>query len=241
MSIIKLDICATFPQKHFLIFFQLGCLLCILGSVVIIIHSPKEQEVESIEELLDKLHNTIFLHYVVFVIVLSVIIIFYVGPQWGSRHVLVYIILCSAIGSFNVMAVKGLGLSINEAISNRNDISYWSAYTFFLIVVICVCIQMNYLNKALDLFNTNVVTPVYYVFFTSFVIVASTILFDEWRQMTLKDILGNLCGFLVVIAAICLLQTFRDKSDVDDGKRQWKGMNKTIGEYGSSVFIPRKV
>lgn len=223
---------------------QLGCLLCILGSVVIIIHSPKEQEVESIEELLDKLHNTIFLHYVIFVIVLSVIIIFYVGPRWGTRHVLVYIILCSAIGSFNVMAVKGLGLSINEAISNRNDISYWSAYTFFLIVVICVCIQMNYLNKALDLFNTNVVTPVYYVFFTSFVIVASTILFDEWRQMTLKDILGNLCGFLVVIVAICLLQTFRDKSDIDEGKRQWKGMTKTMGgkgEYGSSIFIPRKV
>ena len=32
---------------------------------------------------------------------------------------------------------------------------------------------MNYLNKALDLFNTAVVTPIYYVMFTTATIAAS--------------------------------------------------------------------
>lgn len=49
---------------------------------------------------------------------------------------------------------------------------------------------MNYLNKALDTFNTGVVTPVYYVMFTSLVITASTILFKEWEHLQL-----NVCGF----------------------------------------------
>jgi hypothetical protein len=32
--------------------------------------------------------------------------------------------------------------------------------------VCCILTQMNYLNKALDLFNTAIVSPVYYVMFT---------------------------------------------------------------------------
>lgn len=37
--------------------------------------------------------------------------------------------------------------------------------------------QMNYLNKALDLFNTAIVSPVYYVMFTLLTILASIIMF----------------------------------------------------------------
>lgn len=46
------------------------------------------------------------------------------------------------------------------------------------VVGICVVTQMNYLNKALDLFNTAIVSPIYYVMFTTFTITASAILFQ---------------------------------------------------------------
>lgn len=69
---------------------------------------------------------------------------------------------------------------------------------------------MNYLNKSLDLFNTNIVTPVYYVFFTSFVIIASSIVFNEWHGLKTEDILGNLCGFTIIIIAIFMLNVFKD-------------------------------
>lgn len=46
------------------------------------------------------------------------------------------------------------------------------------IVVTCVVTQMNYLNKALDLFNTAIVSPIYYVMFTTLTILASSIMFQ---------------------------------------------------------------
>lgn len=46
------------------------------------------------------------------------------------------------------------------------------------VVAVCVVTQMNYLNKALDLFNTAIVSPIYYVMFTTFTITASVILFQ---------------------------------------------------------------
>ena len=33
---------------------KVGCLLCVLGSTVMVIHSPKESEVHDVEELVDK-------------------------------------------------------------------------------------------------------------------------------------------------------------------------------------------
>lgn len=46
------------------------------------------------------------------------------------------------------------------------------------VVIICVVTQMNYLNKALDLFNTAIVSPIYYVMFTTLTILASCIMFQ---------------------------------------------------------------
>lgn len=45
-------------------------------------------------------------------------------------------------------------------------------------MAICVVTQMNYLNKALDLFNTAIVSPIYYVMFTTLTVTANVILFQ---------------------------------------------------------------
>lgn len=59
------------------------------------------------------------------------------------------------------------------------------------VVAICVVTQMNYLNKALDLFNTAIVSPIYYVMFTTFTITASVILFQvHWQNMGQLHILA---------------------------------------------------
>lgn len=119
--------------------------------------------------------------------------------------------MCSAVGSLTVMSCKGLGLALKETVMGKgDDFRNWLTYAFFITVVICILVQMNYLNKALDLFNTSIVTPVYYVFFTTLVIIASAILYKEWMTLSLQDILGNICGFLTVIIAIFLLHAFKD-------------------------------
>jgi uncharacterized protein (DUF2062 family) len=46
------------------------------------------------------------------------------------------------------------------------------------VVIACLLTQMNYLNKALDLFNTAIVSPIYYVMFTLLTVIASVIMFQ---------------------------------------------------------------
>ena len=58
-----------------------------------------------------------------------------------------------------------------------NQFLHWLTYGFIFAMLFCIMIQMIYLNKARDTFNTAVVTPTYYVCFTTFVVVASSILY----------------------------------------------------------------
>lgn len=109
------------------------------------------------------------------------------------------------------MSCKGLGLALTETISGLNN-GFTNWFTWFLLfsVILCICVQMNYLNRSLDLFETTIVIPIYYVFFTILVIIASAILFREWENMSAEDILGSFCGFTTVITAIFLLHAFKE-------------------------------
>lgn len=190
---------------------KIGCLLCILGSTMIVLHAPKEREVDDLEDLMTKMKEPAFIGYVITVITVTISIIFHFGPKYGKQYIIVYVTLCSAIGSLTVMSCKGLGMAFKETVSGRsNAFTSWLTWFLILSVVVCIAVQMNYLNRSLDLFDTTVVTPIYYVFFTTLVIVASAILFREWNSMSAEDVLGSCSGFLTVITAIFLLNAFRE-------------------------------
>jgi len=76
------------------------------------------------------------------------------------------------------------------------------------VVVMCIMTQMNYLNKALDLFNTAIVSPVYYVMFTVLTIVASIVLFQDIQ--TGIQLMSEMSGFVTIVAGTFLLHTTKD-------------------------------
>lgn len=140
----------------------------------------------------------------------SLSLIFAVAPRFGQKNVLVYILICSVVGSLSVSCVKGLGIGIKELFAGSavlKDPLFWS---LAICLVICISVQINYLNKALDIFNTSIVTPIYYVFFTTSVMACSAILFKEWLNMSIDGIVGTISGFLTIVLGIFLLHAFKD-------------------------------
>ncbi|XLS44249.1 hypothetical protein HN51_001114 [Arachis hypogaea] len=79
-----------------------------------------------------------------------------------------------------------------------------------MIVLGCSLLQINYLNKALDTFNTAVVSPIYYVMFTTFTIFASMIMFKDWASRNAAQIATKLCGFVTILSGTFLLHKTKD-------------------------------
>ncbi|KAI3418950.1 hypothetical protein GPALN_008043 [Globodera pallida] len=186
---------------------KIGCAICLLGSTSIVIHSPKEEEVSSMAELAEKMKASVFILYVALVLLVTFVLVVYVAPRYGHTNILVYIAVCSLVGSLSVISVKGLGLAIKESITTEEQFTNWLTWFWLLAVLGCISVQLVYLNKSLDIYNTSMVTPIYYVFFTSFVILASSILYKEWACLGASDVIGNVIGFLTTVIGIFQVYT----------------------------------
>ncbi|ONK55546.1 uncharacterized protein A4U43_UnF1720 [Asparagus officinalis] len=190
----------------------LGCVMCIAGSVVIVVHAPQEKAITSVQEIWRLATQISFLLYVASVIVLVFVLVFHFAPRYGHSNVLIFTGICSLMGSLSVMSVKALGTAIKLTFEGKNQLAYPETWFFMLVVLTCVITQMNYLNKALDTFNTAIVSPIYYVMFTTLTILASVIMFKDWDDQDVGSIISEICGFIVVLSGTILLHVTKDYS-----------------------------
>ncbi|THU68796.1 hypothetical protein C4D60_Mb08t07610 [Musa balbisiana] len=141
------------------IFGILGCALCVVGSTTIVLHAPQEREIESVTEVWDLATEPAFLFYAAAVLAAAFILIFHFVPQYGQTHIMVYIGVCSLVGSLSVMSVKALGIALKLTFSGMNQLVYPQTWIFTIIVIVCIITQMNYLNKDWDRQNpTQIIT-----------------------------------------------------------------------------------
>ncbi|KAL3538519.1 hypothetical protein ACH5RR_001885 [Cinchona calisaya] len=195
------------------IFGILGCALCVVGSTTIVLHAPQEREIESVGEVWELATEPAFLFYAAVVIIVVLILVFHYIPKYGQTHILFYIGVCSLVGSLSVMSVKALGIALKVTLSGMNQLTYPQTWFFTMVVIVCVITQMNYLNKALDTFNTAVVSPIYYVMFTSFTILASVIMFKDWDRQNPTQIVTEMCGFVTILSGTFLLHKTKDMAN----------------------------
>lgn len=151
-----------------------------------------------------------FLAYAAILLAVCFLLIFYLAPRYGQSNILIYLTICSVIGAFSVSSVKGLGIAIKGFFADQPVLQHPLTWILVITLVASITTQINYLNKSLDIFNTSLVFPIYYVLFTTIVITTSIILFKEWVAMTVVDIIGTVCGFLTIILGVFLLHAFKD-------------------------------
>lgn len=110
----------------------LGCILCISGSVTIVLHAPEERDIKSLFQVWTmamqpgatttglevqccfELHLSVpnlmvlagFMLYFALCMAAILILVVYVAPRDGVHSVLVYVGICSLVGSISVMSVK---------------------------------------------------------------------------------------------------------------------------------------
>ncbi|XP_006487424.1 probable magnesium transporter NIPA6 isoform X2 [Citrus sinensis] len=142
----------------------LGCITCIVGSVVIVIHAPQEHTPNSVQEIWALATQPDFLIYVAATVSVVLALVLHFEPRCGQTNILVYLGICSLMGSLT----------------------------------------------ALDTFNAAIVSPVYYVMFTTLTIIASAIMFKDWSGQDVSGIASEICGFITVLSGTIILHATRE-------------------------------
>ncbi|KAM8953981.1 magnesium transporter NIPA2-like [Pelodytes ibericus] len=187
-----------------------GCALSILGSTVMVLHAPQEEEVSTLSDMEDKLKQPGFVAFASCMVVCSLLLAVLAAPRWGHSNVFIYVLICSLVGSLSVACVKGLGIAIKCLFSGDPVFKEPLGWLLLLCLSICISVQIHYLNRALDVFTASLVTPIYYVLFTSCVLACSAILFQEWHHLSEGSVVGTVSGFVTIVLGIFLLHAYRD-------------------------------
>ncbi|KAJ7785451.1 magnesium transporter NIPA-domain-containing protein [Mycena olivaceomarginata] len=206
LSVVVCAILSSIFLKETLTFFGwLGCVLSILGSVIIALNGPSEASVGQILDFQKLFLSIGFLIYAGVLITAALVIVFYAAPRWGKKSMLWYIFVCSMIGGISVSVTTGLGAAIVTTVAGDNQFKHWFIYFLIGFVAITLITEVYYLNVALALFNTAMVTPTYYVIFTFFSILTTIVLF-KGLSAPVSSIITLIMGFLVICVGITILQ-----------------------------------
>ncbi|RCH97362.1 hypothetical protein CU098_001218, partial [Rhizopus stolonifer] len=214
---------------------KVGCLQCVLGAVIIVMHAPEQGAADnSIDTFKSLMLSVGFLVYAFIAVALSLFLVFYCGPRWGKTNMLVYISICSLIGSLSVVFTQGIGGAIVHSFAVANQFTNWFTYLVLILTLVTLAIEIIYLNKALNIFNTAVVTPTYYVLFTTLTIVSS-IVFYRGFDASPVNVVTCVFGFFIICSGVALLQHSRsEKSELlDDASHQ----EHLLPVYGSEKFM----
>ncbi|KAK4050470.1 hypothetical protein OIV83_003540 [Microbotryomycetes sp. JL201] len=190
-----------------------GCSLCLVGSLIIVLHSPEDKQIGTVDEVLDYAFQPGFVMYGMFVLGFSLWMIYKVAPTQGNSNPLVYISICSLVGSISVMAIKGLGVALKLTFEGNNQLWRPGTWVFAFTVAFCIAVQMNYFNKALDLFPTTIVNPSYFVGFSTCTLIASVILFHGLNTDGGSNTVSLLCGLFVISMGVYLLNLSRSENE----------------------------
>jgi hypothetical protein len=83
-----------------------------------------------------------FLFYVTCVAIFSSYMIIKVVPKYGTKDPMVYLSICSLVGSVSVMAIKAFGIALKLTIAGNNQLTHASTYFFGVTVLGCILVQM---------------------------------------------------------------------------------------------------
>ncbi|KAI1077180.1 DUF803-domain-containing protein [Whalleya microplaca] len=206
---------AIFLKERLSMVGKVACFLCILGSVIIVLNAPTESSVANIQELQKFVVTPGFLSYTGVIIVGCLFVALWVGPRYGKKNMFPYITVCSWIGGLSVVSTQGLGAAIVAQVGGTPQFNQWFLYIVLVFVIATLLTEIVYLNKALNLYNAALVTPTYYVYFTSTTIITSAVLFQGFKG-TAMQIATVVMGFLTICAGVVLLQLSKSAKDVPD-------------------------
>ncbi|KAI4297726.1 hypothetical protein L6164_037601 [Bauhinia variegata] len=136
---------------------------------------------------------------------------------------LICVPFCFPSTEFLVFAVLALILHFEPRYGQTNMLIYLASHSSR---------ALKFIILALDTFNAAIVSPVYYVMFTTLTIIASAIMFEDWSGQDMRSIASEICGFITVLSGTTLLHATRDQEQAD-----MQGRLLLIRMLGSYPFV----
>lgn len=210
-----------------------GVLIAIAGAVTVVLSAKTSEEKLGPGELWSTIKRWEFLLYVIITLLL-IGALMYLEPRYGRKTILVDLGLVALFGGYTALSTKGVASLLSA--------SLWKAFTYpisyflALVLVGSALMQIRYLNRALQHYDSTQVIPTQFVLFTLSVIIGSAVLYRDFGNTTAAQAVKFILGCLLTFFGVYLITSRREQHmDFDEENQNEDETIRLIDEEAEAV------
>ena len=197
--------------------------IIMIGAAVTVAASPREDSVDTIDQIFALYENTSFLIYAVFtggfITIGWCLTQYYVylsrhkqrryTTKYYKQHRFVIAAISGTMGAQNVLFAKSVSTLVVKSIQNkgRTCFAYWETYLLCIALVSTIYFQLRWLNSALKRFSALYVAPLFQAFWITVSVMGGLIVYKEFNDMLLSQKIVFPLGVVVTILGVFYLTT----------------------------------
>ncbi|ETS75986.1 hypothetical protein PFICI_12930 [Pestalotiopsis fici W106-1] len=204
-----------------------GVVIAVAGAVVVVLSANQEETKLEPHDVWDAISTLAFEIYMAVSISL-IVVLMWLSPKYGNRTILIDLGLVGLFGAYTALSTKGVSSMLSSTL--------WRAFTtpvtyvLLLILLGTAVMQVRYVNKALQRFDSTQVIPIQFVMFTLSVIIGSAVLYRDFERTNAHQAIKFVGGCLLTFFAVFLITSGRPRQDNDDDcLSDEEGIEETIG------------
>ncbi|KAK8060999.1 hypothetical protein PG997_015220 [Apiospora hydei] len=203
-----------------------GVVIAVGGAVTVVLSAKQEEtklEPHDVWDAITTMEFEIYMGVSIFLI----IVLMWASPRYGNRSILIDLGLVGLFGGYTALTTKGVSSMLSSTL--------WRAFatpvTYGLLVVLLstAVMQVRYVNKALQRFDSTQVIPIQFVLFTLSVIIGSAILYRDFERTTLQQGIKFIGGCVLTFFGVFLITSGRPRHDDEDELSDDENIEETIG------------
>ncbi|KAH6624528.1 magnesium transporter NIPA-domain-containing protein [Chaetomium sp. MPI-SDFR-AT-0129] len=160
-----------------------------------------------------------------------IVLLLWLSPRYGNRTILIDLGLVGLFGGYTVLSTKGVSSMLSSTLFG----AFTTPVTYVLVFILLstAILQVRYVNKALQRFDSTQVIPIQFVLFTLSVIIGSAVLYRDFERTTKEQAAKFIGGCLLTFFGVFLITSGRPRHDDGDGDEptlsEVEGIEETIG------------
>ncbi|CAK7236676.1 hypothetical protein SCUCBS95973_009688 [Sporothrix curviconia] len=190
-----------------------GVVVAIAGAVTVVLSAKQEETKLNPHDVWDAITTTAFLIYVGVTCSL-ITLLMWASPRYGNRTILIDLGLVGLFGGYTVLATKGVSSMLSSTLLG----AFLTPMTYVLLVILLgtAVMQVRYVNKALQRFDSTQVIPIQFVMFTLCVIIGSAVLYRDFERTTAEQAAKFVGGCLLTFFGVFIITSGRPPHNEDD-------------------------
>ncbi|KAF2238649.1 DUF803-domain-containing protein [Viridothelium virens] len=191
----------------------LGVLVAIGGAVTVVLSAESSDPKLGPDQIWDLIKRWEFETYLG-ITLFCIILLATLSKKYGDKTILIDLGLVGLFGGYTALSTKGIASLLSYRL--WMVVTFPVTYLLLAILIFTAIMQVKYVNRALQRFDSTQVIPTQFVMFTLFVILGSAILYRDFENRSAEDAAKFFGGCALTFLGVWLITSGRGKGSEDE-------------------------